>query len=158
VKRLSDALSSAGAVLLRQGKHLVYRLPNGRKFTAASSPSDVRAERNALSNLRHALDAVPEHKEGVRRVKARKPGAPTRVDRPLSTMGHALLKAGAVDAAQDARIDDLERVTLSLLRKVDKLQAEMAESAWLNNPSRCVRFGPWDVRLYRKPSGQAVER
>jgi hypothetical protein len=44
------------AVLVRQNKHLVYRLPNGQNFVVAKTSSDPdRAAKNNLSDLRHAL-------------------------------------------------------------------------------------------------------
>jgi hypothetical protein len=51
-------LAESGAVLVRHKKHLVYRLPNGRNFVAAKTPSDpARAAKNNLSDLRRALQA-----------------------------------------------------------------------------------------------------
>ena len=49
------ALKAAGAVLVRQKKHKVYRLPNGQSLTVAVSLSDHRGEQNALGDLRKAL-------------------------------------------------------------------------------------------------------
>lgn len=44
------------AVLVRQNKHLVYRLPNGQNFVVAKTSSDPdRAAKNNLSDLRRAL-------------------------------------------------------------------------------------------------------
>ncbi len=51
-------LEQSGAVLARQNKHLVYRLPNGRTFTRHKTPSDHRAALNELSDLRRALGVV----------------------------------------------------------------------------------------------------
>jgi hypothetical protein len=49
-------LQESGAVLIRQNKHLVYRLPNGKNFVAAKTSSDPeRAAKNSLSDLRRAL-------------------------------------------------------------------------------------------------------
>ena len=49
-------LEESGAVLVRQNKHLVYRLPNGQNFVAAKTSSDPdRAAKNSLSELRRAL-------------------------------------------------------------------------------------------------------
>lgn len=51
-----DRLLKERAVLVRQNKHLVYRLPNGQNFVVAKTSSDpVRAARNSLSDLRRAL-------------------------------------------------------------------------------------------------------
>lgn len=52
-------LEQSGAVLVRQNKHLVYRLPNGKNFVAAKTSSDPdRAAQNSLSDLRRALGIV----------------------------------------------------------------------------------------------------
>lgn len=49
-------LAESGSLLIRQNKHLVYRLPNGRNFVAAKTPSDpARAAQNNLHDLRRAL-------------------------------------------------------------------------------------------------------
>ena len=51
-------LAASGAVLVRQNKHLIYRLPNGQNFVAAKTSSDPdRAAKNSLSDLRRALGA-----------------------------------------------------------------------------------------------------
>lgn len=54
-------LDEHGAVLLREDKHRVYRLPNGQKFTSPKTPSDHRSMRNNLSSLRHALGVVHQN-------------------------------------------------------------------------------------------------
>jgi hypothetical protein len=49
-------LKDYNAVLVRQNKHLVYRLPNGQNFVVAKTSSDPdRAAKNNLSDLRRAL-------------------------------------------------------------------------------------------------------
>lgn len=48
-------LQERGAVLVRQGNHNVYKLPNGKMFTRAKTPSDVRSAHNSLRDLRHCL-------------------------------------------------------------------------------------------------------
>lgn len=44
-----------GAVLVRQRKHEVWRFPDGRTFTRAKTPSDVRSDKNALMDLKLLL-------------------------------------------------------------------------------------------------------
>lgn len=57
-QEIDRLLSQSGAVLIRQNKHLVYRLPNGKNFVAAKTSSDPdRAAKNSLSELRRALGA-----------------------------------------------------------------------------------------------------
>ncbi len=52
--RLAGLLKASGATLERQNKHLVYKLPNGRRITVAKTPSDRRATLNTVSALRKA--------------------------------------------------------------------------------------------------------
>ena len=50
--KVSDELQRLGAVLIRTKKHDVWRLPDGRRFVVAQSPSDARSEANTLADLR----------------------------------------------------------------------------------------------------------
>ncbi|HZT29446.1 MAG TPA: hypothetical protein VFA33_06165 [Bryobacteraceae bacterium] len=72
-------LDEHGAVLLRDDKHRVYRLPNGQKFTSPKTPSDHRSMRNNLSSLRHALGVVHQtpNQEGERKMQQQRPTPPT---------------------------------------------------------------------------------
>ena len=58
-KALPDALRAAGAVLVRESKHRVYRLPNGRALVISKTASDWRAEQNMLRDLRRLLRGTP---------------------------------------------------------------------------------------------------
>jgi hypothetical protein len=49
-------LKTCGATLARRTKHEVWRLPNGRTFVRAATPSDRRAGRNQLAMLRKLLE------------------------------------------------------------------------------------------------------
>jgi len=63
-------LKEHGAVLVRQKKHQVWELPDGRHFTIGSTPSDsARAGLNSLRDLRRFLGLTPPHKDGERREK-----------------------------------------------------------------------------------------
>jgi hypothetical protein len=53
-------LDECGAVLVRQNKHRVYRLPNNQNFVMASTASDHRAMANNLADLRRMLNATRE--------------------------------------------------------------------------------------------------
>lgn len=55
-----DQLKRAGAVLVRTKNHQIWRLPNGRNYVMAHTPSDGRAVKNQLSALRKMLKA--EHR------------------------------------------------------------------------------------------------
>jgi len=50
-KKVNKALEAAGAVLVRDHKHYVYRLPNNRQVTISKSASDHRAEMNILKDI-----------------------------------------------------------------------------------------------------------
>lgn len=67
---IQHLLKTHGAVLERKNKHPVWRFPDGRIFVHSSTPSDVRAERNNLSNLRKLL--------GVKRESTKNPERRTK--------------------------------------------------------------------------------
>ncbi|CAB4166309.1 hypothetical protein UFOVP836_26 [uncultured Caudovirales phage] len=50
-----DQLKRAGAVLVRQKNHQVWRLPDGRRYVMSQTPSDGRAGRNQAAVLRRLL-------------------------------------------------------------------------------------------------------
>lgn len=54
-QKLEKMLKESGAALIRTGKHPVYLLPNGHKFTGDKSPSDRRAVYNHISTLKRQL-------------------------------------------------------------------------------------------------------
>ena len=50
-----EQLKRAGAVLVRQKNHQVWRLPNGRRYVMSQTPSDRRASKNQISVLQRLL-------------------------------------------------------------------------------------------------------
>jgi hypothetical protein len=54
-EQINRILDECGAVLVRQNKHKVYRLPNNQTFVLANTASDHRAAANSLSDLRRIL-------------------------------------------------------------------------------------------------------
>lgn len=70
---IRSLLKEHGAVLERTKKHKVWSFPDGRIWVEGSTPSDVRAARNNLSDLRKMLGVKREirknperkHKTGV---------------------------------------------------------------------------------------------
>jgi predicted RNA binding protein YcfA (HicA-like mRNA interferase family) len=55
-RELLQLLRANGLQLVRQRKHQIFRhSASGRKFVAASSPSDFRAELNVRAELRRFL-------------------------------------------------------------------------------------------------------
>ena len=75
-REVNQLLKESGAVLLRDSKHEVWRLPNGRKFTRAKTMSDAyRGSLNSLAELRKALGVENRgHGEGERRERKRTDG------------------------------------------------------------------------------------
>jgi hypothetical protein len=61
-EKVDDLLKESGAELIRDKKHLVYRLPGGATFVRSATPSDRKEGRAALSSLRHALGLVGERR------------------------------------------------------------------------------------------------
>jgi len=56
MKNLQRMLKAANAVLVREGKHRIYRLPGGAILVTSKSPGDKKAERNACAVLRRILE------------------------------------------------------------------------------------------------------
>ena len=79
-EELEALLRASGAKLKRKSNHVVWELPDGRKFTHALTPSDVRAWPNALATLRKMLGIRREVAKSSRRRS--KPGAPKPVWKP----------------------------------------------------------------------------
>jgi hypothetical protein len=52
-----EQLKRAGAVLVRRKNHQVWRLPNGRRYVIAQTPSDRRAGRNQAAVLKRLMRA-----------------------------------------------------------------------------------------------------
>ena len=59
-----DQLKRAGAVLVRNKNHQIWRLPDGRNYVMSQTPSDWRAERKQVSVLRQLLKT--EHGTSLR--------------------------------------------------------------------------------------------
>jgi len=81
-KRINALLRDSGAELIRQKKHKIYRLTDGRNFVQPSTPSDTNAYRNGERDLIRLLSNLP--KQDAKRTTARDPepvGATTAVAR-----------------------------------------------------------------------------
>lgn len=52
-------LKDLGAVIHRQGKHELWRLPSGALFVVPRSPSDGRALKNMEASLRRVRRSAP---------------------------------------------------------------------------------------------------
>jgi hypothetical protein len=71
---IATLLRDHHAVLIRQARHNIYRLPNGQNFVCAQTPSDRRAALNSLRDLRRLL--------GLSRVAEAKPSKQARRSPP----------------------------------------------------------------------------
>jgi hypothetical protein len=55
-KRTQEILRCVGAELVRQGRHAIYKLPDGQGFVRSKTPSDWRASRKSLASLRRLVN------------------------------------------------------------------------------------------------------
>jgi hypothetical protein len=82
MEMIDSLLKQHGAVLVRQKKHYVWRLPDGRIWVHSKTASDVRSLKNSYSDLCRLLGVKdvrrknPERKPktGVRQAVAELPG------------------------------------------------------------------------------------
>lgn len=141
--KVKALLVQLGARLKRDKKHLVYALPNGRTFTMAATPSDVRAEQNQLTDLRRAAGleraAKPPSAPKVRRVK---PGNQAPTPWRASPIAAALITSGVAADAELAKAREVERM---LRWRVFELEHDLAAAQ--ESLSAVNRL--WAVRLWR---------
>jgi len=57
-KQITNHMRSIGAVLVRSKNHNVWRLKNGRIVVTSCTPSDWRAFKNTLKDIRRAMAAT----------------------------------------------------------------------------------------------------
>ena len=77
-KDIPAMLKREGFELVRQKKHHIYRDGEGRTLTTSATPSDRRASRNQLRDLRrllHPLPATTEVDAELPKHEKRRPGA-----------------------------------------------------------------------------------
>lgn len=134
-RRVSEALSAAGAQLKRAGRHLVYQLPNNRIVVLAATPSDHRAEQNMLRDIRHATGVVkPAKPVGGARPKTAKPGRviPEKWGLPqeVSPMAMALRQTGLVEQQLRTRIGHLEALVVRQEEQIARLERLVVVRAW----------------------------
>lgn len=141
--KLRDALDSLGATLKREKKHLVWELPNGRTFVTAKSPSDHRAEKNALTDLEAISGvAVVERRKASPEVRAERRQRPGRHGEPspkMSALGAALIDTGIVEQQLRRQIAELERAVEDLATQNASLAAQLDAL----NRQWFVRFARW---------------
>lgn len=106
-------LAECGAVLVRNKKHEVWKLPNGGTFTRAATPSDHRAHLNQLTDLRRELGIVdPERgKPGERRQRKVKATPPPRCSAEPTgggVLAEKLMVTGVLEKRLRAEIEELK--------------------------------------------------
>jgi hypothetical protein len=99
-RAIDTLLDTAGAELVRQKHHNVYRLPDGRSFVQSRTPSDWRSSRQSLTQLRKLLGTKPlsraakiERSAEMIRQVARPRRVPTP-NRPQRISGEVILPSG----------------------------------------------------------------
>ena len=127
--RLTAALELVGAQLKRDKKHRVYELPNGRTFVLPSTPSDVRAEANALSDLRavSGVDVLAKPRKAPADVRAERRNRPGRAGElpwkaSMSPLAEALRSTGIVEQQLRTELDAARAENAALLARIAELE------------------------------------
>lgn len=126
-REIERLLKEHHAVLARDGKHLVYKLPNGHTVVLPRTPGDYRAARNTLSDLRRALGivrAAPEEKGSTMPIvdHTAPPQAPATP--PAEPEPQALKdRLDAAIVAEEARQEKLMAEAQQIERRVQMLKA-----------------------------------
>lgn len=146
-------LKESRATLIRRGKHQVWCLPNGQKFTESASPSDRRAAINSLLTLRRVLglqyqQTTPSAVTPGKKRKKYKPGRKEVIHlerQPFnSTLAEQLQAQGLIESAlreENAVLHrEVERLTELLNQTVQhasllaqeslRLEAELRMTVW----------------------------
>ena len=141
---IQKLLNENGAKLLRNNKHQVWGLPNGREFTCANTPSDRRAAANALSDLRKVLEISDPNRGQPGERRARKAKAGRYMSTPTScinsSMHDQLSKVGLVEDMLNEQIAAL-KAELAESRVTSKKYHSHLERCWhhyLVTRYRCV--------------------
>ena len=130
-------LSEHGAILVREGRHRIYKLPTGQMFTRPKTPSDHRSTLNNLASLRHALGIrrAPQPTRGERDemsaqrptiVKTTPPTAPMAASTPPPAAPPELSLKERIQAAIVIEEQNQERVLAeaqAVERRVNMLKA-----------------------------------
>src|SRR5690242_19135033 len=93
-------LKQSGARHLRQGKHHVWLLPNGKNFIQAKTASDYRSAANDLSKLRKLLGPQFDYKKKTIRELARE-----TIGSPRPTVRKTRRKGGASRTVLDPELN-----------------------------------------------------
>jgi hypothetical protein len=121
---VASLLKQAGATLVRHSKHYIFQLPNGKKLTVSSTPSDTYAVNNQMREIKQAGGLVEEKRRNPERVekqgrtdargrKVTREWLATDLDKvPKATpMAAQLRDSGLVERALRDRIQYLEELS-----------------------------------------------
>ena len=122
----SELLRKNGAVLIRKGKHEVYRLPGGMKFTRATTSSDNRADINSLCGLKNLLRIGSRDKVPV--VKAEPVAKEEEVkDMPKQSLDNIHSDAERLAHTLSLQRTAIESKILELVATEEKLNEQLAD-------------------------------
>lgn len=156
-QQVDDLLKRTGAVLVRQGKHLVYRLPNGKTFVRSTTSSDRNSAHADLTELRRALDIKNEGGgEGERRKKVYRAKPKPKVEKfdPQASFNTALADklriAGVSEDQLRGENASLKADNALLSREISKMRMEV--EVFRNKTCECLgcRISRFLRRLERK--------
>ena len=137
--RIAAALAMVGATLKRDKKHRVYALPNGSTFVLASTPSDKRAEDNALSDLKAAagVEVRATRRKASAEVRAERRNRPGRSgENPWglpsagSPFADALRSTGLIEQQLRCRVGELESKLAERDARIASLESLWVVRAW----------------------------
>ncbi len=135
-ERAIKALDAAGATLKRAKKHLVFELPNGKNVVVPKSPSDHRAEENALRDIRKAVGLPRETKPPADpRERLRKPGRKEPdwlrgLPANSSQIATSLRRAGPIEQQLRSQIGQLEATIRAKDEQIAALESLPVVRAW----------------------------
>lgn len=156
-QQVDDLLRSSGAVLVRQGKHLIYRLPNGKTFVQSKTSSDRNSHHADLAELRRALGIKNEGAgEGERRKKIYRPKPQPKFeklnDKPAlnTALADKLQIAGVIEDRLQEEIKYLQTDNALLRQEISEMTEEV--EVLQNKECGCLgcRFSRCLGRLKRK--------
>lgn len=107
---VAGLLNKAGAYLVRQRKHLIFKLPSGQTFVASSTPSDGNAYKAQVRDLKKLGLVQPA--AGTTSIKrSKKPGRhgadAVRYDAPFNSgLAAGLSRIGLAEAALREQLMD----------------------------------------------------
>lgn len=156
-EQVNKLLTEIGAMLKRRKKHEVWELPNGKIFVRSQTPSDRRSDVQDLRDLRHALDKIPEHKEGQRREKKRKAGRVESIKYErtpsLNSLADQLRNSGIVEDALKEQTFILALLVFYQAERIKELNGEL-NTRWFNRLLNFWRSAWKQVKGLLKAEGE----